>query len=366
MNKIPLGVYVHIPFCQQKCLYCDFNSYDNKQNLKEAYTKALIREISAFCADEYFVDSIFFGGGTPTTLPLNLLGDIFSVLEDKFAISKDAEITCETNPGVLSDHSLLKAIGFNRLSMGLQSANDDELQRLGRIHTYGEFLKSYDNARAAFKNINIDTMFALPDQTFESWTNTLEKVKSLDPQHISCYSLIVEEGTPFAKMPLNLPDEESDRKMYYITKEILSGYDRYEISNYAQKGYECRHNIKYWERMPYVGFGCGAHSQLKHTRFANEYSITDYIKNPLQREVTPLTQNDEISEFIFLGLRMTKGVNKKHFKELFGKSIEEMFSKEIARHKQAGTLEENESYMYLTARGIDVSNAVMADFILAQ
>ncbi len=364
MNKTPLGVYVHIPFCRQKCLYCDFNSYDNKANFKEAYTKAIIHEIVAFCADEYFVDSIFFGGGTPTTLPLNLLGGIFNTLEDKFTISKDAEISCETNPGVLNDHSQLKDIGFNRLSMGLQSANDDELKTLGRIHTYDQFLKSYENARKSFDNINIDTMSALPDQTAEKWINTLTKVKSLDPQHISCYSLIVEEGTPFAGMPLNLPDEETDRTMYHLTKEILSDYNRYEISNYAKTGFECKHNIKYWERMPYVGFGCGAHSQLGHNRLANEYNITDYINNPTQKEATSLTENDEISEFIFLGLRMIKGVDKTRFKELFGKTIEELFAKEITYHKKAGTLKENANYIYLTDRGLDVSNMVMSDFIL--
>ena len=364
MDKKPLGVYVHIPFCQRKCLYCDFNSYDNKTELKENYTKALIGEISAFCADDYFVDSIFFGGGTPTTLPLDMLENIFEAITDKFTISKDAEISCETNPGVLIDHTPLKKIGFNRLSMGLQSANDDELKKLGRIHTYSEFLKSYENARMAFDNINIDTMFALPDQTIESWTNTLERVKSLAPEHISCYSLIVEDGTPFAKMPLKLPDEETDRQMYYTTREILGDYNRYEISNYAKEGFECKHNIKYWTRMPYIGFGCGAHSQMNHERFSNEYNIADYIKNPFGKEVTPLSQKDEISEFVFLGLRMTKGVDKLRFKELFGKSIDEIFPDAINRHTTAGTLISDDKSIYLTDRGIDVSNSVMADFIL--
>ena len=395
MDKKPLGVYVHIPFCQRKCLYCDFNSYDNKTELKENYTKALIGEISAFCADEYFIDSIFFGGGTPTTLPLEMLDAIFKAITDKFTIAPDAEISCETNPGVLADHTPLKAMGFNRLSMGLQSANDDELKRLGRIHTYSEFLKSYENARKIFDNINIDTMFALPDQTVESWTNTLERVKGLAPEHISCYSLIVEDGTPFAKMPLKLPDEETDRQMYYITKDILSDYNRYEISNYAKDGFECRHNIKYWTRMPYIGFGCGAHSQINHERFSNQYNIADYIKkqaepapgsrtasvqtpmhapkscvlsdgvkNPFRKEVITLSEKDEISEFIFLGLRMTKGVDKLRFKELFGKSIEDIFSVEISRHIKAGTLISNESSLHLPDRGIDVSNSVMADFIL--
>lgn len=364
MDKKPLGVYVHIPFCQRKCLYCDFNSYDNKTELKENYTKALIGEISAFCADDYFVDSIFFGGGTPTTLPLDMLDAIFKAITDRFTIAPDAEISCETNPGVLTDHAPLKAIGFNRLSMGLQSANDDELKKLGRIHTYSEFLKSYDNARGAFDNINIDTMFALPDQTIESWTNTLEKVKSLAPEHISCYSLIVEDGTPFARMPLKLPDEETDRQMYYITRDILSDYTRYEISNYAKEGFECKHNIKYWTRMPYIGFGCGAHSQLNHERFSNQYNIADYIKSPLEKEATPLSQKDEISEFIFLGLRMTKGVDKLRFKNLFGKSIDEIFPDETKRHTKAGTLISDDTSIRLTDRGIDISNAVMADFIL--
>ncbi|MDD4689229.1 MAG: radical SAM family heme chaperone HemW [Eubacteriales bacterium] len=364
MNKKSLGIYVHIPFCQRKCLYCDFNSYDHKNNLKETYTKALIQEIGAFCAEEYFVDSIFFGGGTPTALPLPLLDEILGAISSKFTISNDAEISCETNPGVLKDHSPLREIGFNRLSMGMQSTHDEELKKLGRIHTYDEFLVSYDNAHGVFENINIDTMFALPDQTVESWKTTLDRVKSLDPTHVSCYSLIVEEGTPFGEMELNLPQEDADREMYHMIENILSGYYKYEISNFAKPGNECKHNNKYWQLMPYIGFGCGAHSQLDNTRFSNAYDIGEYIKNPLYKDITELSKNDKISEYIFLGLRLTQGVNKQQFRKLFGQDIDSLFKDVIKKHTLAQTLISDENHIALTGRGIDISNSVMADFIL--
>ncbi len=364
MEKLPLGIYVHIPFCQRKCLYCDFNSHDDKNELKTRYTEALIREIGAFCADEYYADSIFFGGGTPTALPLENLESIFTALSNKFSITKNAEISCETNPGVLKDHGRLKNIGFNRLSMGLQSASDDELKTLGRIHTFSEFLKSYENAARYFNNMNIDTMFSLPGQTLESWSETLQKVKSLNPKHISCYSLIIEQGTPFAKMNLDLPDEETDRQMYHTAKEILSEYTRYEISNFAKPGFECRHNLKYWTRMPYIGFGCGAHSQIEHKRFSNVYKIEYYAQNPFSKETETLSPNDEISEYMFLGLRLKEGVNKQKFKTLFGQNIDTLYKDVIQKHVYAGTLISDNKHIALTDRGIDVSNSVMSDFLL--
>lgn len=364
MDKKNLGIYVHIPFCQRKCLYCDFNSHDSKNELKTQYTKALIDEIRAFCSDEYYADSIFFGGGTPTALPIENLEKIFTALADTFNVTADAEITCETNPGVLKDHGALRKMGFNRLSMGMQSADDSELKTLGRIHTFSEFLKSYENARRYFDNINIDTMFSLPGQTLESWINTLQKVKTISPEHVSCYSLIVEPGTPFASMNLDLPDEETDRQMYHTAKDILNDYTRYEISNFAKRGLECRHNLKYWTRMPYIGFGCGAHSQIEHKRFSNVYKIEDYIQNPFAKETETLSPNDEISEYMFLGLRLKEGVNKQKFKTLFNRDIDTLYKDVINKHIKAGTLISDSTHIALTDRGIDVSNSVMADFLL--
>lgn len=359
-----LGIYVHIPFCIKKCAYCDFNSYDHKAEWKEAYINALIDEISAFCADGFIVDSIFFGGGTPTVLSMVQLERILNALTKKFKIDECAEITIESNPKTVQDYQPLKAMGFNRLSIGMQSANDDELKMLGRIHTFRDFAESYEKACTAFPNINIDMMFSLPEQTIEKWMNTLETVKAFSPAHISCYSLKIEDDTPFSKMKLNLPDEESDRKMYMLAKEILTGYSRYEISNFAKEGMECRHNLKYWKRLPYAGFGAGAHSNIGDLRYANISSLEKYIsaKDKINEQTT-LSLEDKMSEFVFLGMRLATGVDEMAFYSQFGENIKEVFGPALDKHCKLGTIGYKNPYYSLTDYGIDVSNIVLSDFL---
>ena len=240
-----LGIYIHIPFCIKKCAYCDFLSFDDKGELKDAYVDALIHEIGAFYASGFLVDSIYIGGGTPTILSIGQLERILNAVAKRFNIDNKAEISIESNPKTVKHYRRLKEIGFNRLSIGLQSANDDELALLGRVHTFSDFVKSYEEAAASFSNINIDIMFSLPNQTIYKWEKTLTKTRALNPAHISCYSLKIEKGTPFEKMELLLPDEETDRNMYYMAKEMLKGYKRYEISNFAKEGMNSKHNLKY-------------------------------------------------------------------------------------------------------------------------
>lgn len=360
-----LGIYVHIPFCIKKCNYCDFNSYDHKEEWKNAYVDALIQEIGAFCADGYLVDSIFFGGGTPTTLSNSQLERILRTIFQKFSMEESAEITIESNPKTVKDYRSLKEMGFNRLSIGMQSANEEELKKLGRIHTFQDFVESYEKARKVFANINIDTMFSLPDQTIDKWAYTLEQVNILQPAHISAYSLKIEEGTPFSKLKLALPDEETDRQMYNLASEMLTGYNRYEISNFAKEGMECKHNLKYWLRMDYVGFGAGAHSNLDDLRYSNIEDLDTYIK--AQNKVAgkcKLTQRDQMSEFMFLGLRLTAGIDERDFEKAFHKEITEVFALPIQKHLGLETLAYHNGRYSLTEYGVDVSNVVLSDFLL--
>ena len=301
--------------------------------------------------------------GTPTILEGYQLAAILETVKKYFHLVADAEITVECNPGTLTAGKAEKLVqaGFNRLSMGLQSTDDRELQLLGRIHNFAQFLESYDLARkAGFENINVDLMSALPGQTLKSWQNTLQKVTALRPEHISAYSLIVEEGTPFyeeygeGRHADELPDEETERKMYWRTKEILSkyGYERYEISNYAKPGYACRHNIGYWERTEYLGIGTGAASLINNSRF-------NYGEEPEK-----LTVSAQMEETMFLGLRMMKGVSKIEFLKMYGESMENVYGNVIRDMEQKGLLEDGEDFVKLTDRGIDVSNYVMSEFLL--
>ena len=359
-----LGIYVHIPFCKSKCKYCDFNSSAKNWGLEEAYTEALIGEINA-CPFTDKVDSVFFGGGTPTAIKTENLVKIIGEVKNKFAL-ENAEFTVECNPATMGYDGFLKLrkSGVNRLSIGLQSANDDELAHLGRIHTFDMFLHTFYEARkAGFDNINVDLMFSLHNQTEEKWSNTLKKVTELKPEHISCYSLIVEEGTPFYDMDLNLPDEEADRKMYYIAVDFLAGlgYEQYEISNFALKNKECRHNIKYWKRDNYIGFGCGASSLYDNVRMENSYDICDYIKyNKINKN--HLSKDDSMAEHIFLGLRMTEGFDIGEFNKIYSVDFVEKYQKTIDKFVDAGLLEVGKNCR-LTEEGISVSNSVMCEFV---
>lgn len=371
-----MEIYVHIPFCLRKCRYCDFLSFPCGGEERERYLAALGQEI-ANCSETYregAVTSVYFGGGTPSLLSGREMGRLMEELRLRFTLTEGAEITMEANPGTLTPSRLAgyRRSGINRLSMGCQSIHEEELALLGRIHRFDGFLESYRMARAAgFTNMNVDLMYGLPGQTAESWRETLETVCSLGPEHISAYSLIVEEGTPFAAMELDLPDEDTEGQMTQEAKEILAahGYARYEISNYARPGYACRHNTGYWDGTPYLGFGLGASSYMGGVRWRNTRSMEKYLKNAsspacLCRDVEILTIGNQMEEFMFLGLRMTGGVSQSAFAERFGVSMNEVYGEKIEHFVRRKLLTNSGDRVFLTERGMDLANVVMAEFLL--
>ena len=373
--KEPLELYIHIPFCVKKCDYCDFLSGPAGKERQQEYFRALMREINAVPEfPEREITTVFIGGGTPSVPDPVLIGAVLDQIRNKFFMAPDAEITIEANPGTLYKEKLQEylAHGVNRLSLGLQSPQDRELKILGRIHTWKEFLESFSMAReAGFSNINIDLMSAIPEQTYEDWEKNLRTVAELSPEHISAYSLIVEEGTPFWDRKLKLPDEDTEYRMYEDTAAILGeyGFHQYEISNYAREGMECRHNKGYWQRTDYLGLGLGASSLLEHMRFSNTDNMEEYIGNSrepekIRRDVEKLTGADEMAEFMFLGLRMMEGVSMRIFREYFGKDMEDIYGGVLKKHLSRGMLEQKDDRIFLTRKGIHVSNGVMADFLL--
>ena len=370
-----MEIYIHIPFCAKKCEYCDFLSGPAGGKEQRAYVQALLKEIRA--AEEgqgRSVSSIFIGGGTPSLLKEDLLGSILNEIYKKFNLEPEAEISIEVNPGTVSLKKLeaYRRMGINRLSIGLQSTDDRELKTLGRLHNYAQFLETYQAAgNAGFDNINIDLMSALPDQTYEGWVTNLRRTAELSPAHISAYSLIIEEGTPFALRELNLPDEETEYRMYEDTAAILKeyGYEQYEISNYAKKGKRCRHNVGYWTRCDYLGFGLGAASLWGNKRFSNTADMEEYLKNSAFPErirlMEPvLSREDEMAEFMFLGLRMTEGVSEAAFRQEFGVEMREIYGEVLKKYTDMKLLEEKDGRIFLTRKGIHVSNSVMSDFLL--
>ena len=382
-----MEIYIHIPFCVKKCDYCDFLSGPADNDTKEKYVKALIKEIEAYKGTVYIEDkitSLFVGGGTPSILSCNQIERIAYAVKGVFKFEEDAEITVEMNPGTVTKDKLatFKRAGVNRLSIGLQSANDSELKILGRIHTYEEFLNTFNMAReTGFNNINVDLISAVPGQSVLSWKTSLEKVAELNPEHISAYSLIIEEGTPFYekygdecdnKLDNNapLPDEVSERIMYEETEEILStyGYHRYEISNYAKEGKECEHNKGYWKCDDYLGIGLGSSSLINGQRFHNTEDMMKYLNNSsniesLREDKVNLTTEERIEEFMFLGLRMTRGISLSEFRNRFGISIDKVYGNEIDKFKEEGLIEVKDDMLYLTKHGIDVSNQVFVEFM---
>lgn len=376
-----IEIYFHIPFCARKCLYCDFLSAPADAATQDAYMEALLREATERSKEykEYTIDTVFIGGGTPSVVDAVWIERLMEAVRGNFALAENAEVTMEVNPGTVDQQKLERYLGagINRLSIGLQSADNEELSQLGRIHTWEDFAETYRLAgRVGFTNLNVDIMSALPGQSLASYRNTLKKVLDLKPQpkHISAYSLIVEEGTPFAglheKGLLNLPDEECERRMYELTAEILGhhGYARYEISNYAKEGYECRHNCGYWRRVEYVGFGIGAASLVRNERFQNQSDLGVYLENPLgcRSEQQVLSLKEQMEEFMFLGLRMTQGIQEQEFRENFGKWPNEVYGSVIDRNLKDGLLQyrADEGRLALTERGMDLSNYVMAQFLL--
>ena len=373
-----LGLYIHIPFCVKKCNYCDFLSAPANKQVQIAYMETLQKEIEEKATEykEYCVDTIFVGGGTPSSVPYETIVSLMETVKEHFVLLEDCEVTMECNPGTVTKEALLAytAAGINRLSIGLQTTDDRLLKELGRIHTYEQFLETYEWAReAGFSNINVDIMSGLPNQTLEQYEETLCKILELGVEHISSYSLIVEEGTPFYKLyeedKLSLPSEETERQMYYRTGEILkeAGFNRYEISNYAKEGYECRHNVRYWVRENYLGLGLGASSMVENTRFKNTEWLDEYLlenKYMEKTEVQNLTPNECMEEFMFLGLRMTKGISKKAFLETFGVAVETVYREVLERLKEQKLIAEEGDLIFLTEYGLDVSNRVWVEFLL--
>lgn len=381
--KKELELYLHIPFCVSKCKYCDFLSAPSGEEQRQIYVERLCRRIR-YWSDVihnygYEIVSIFVGGGTPSILTEAQITQVFEAVHKSFPIREDAEITLEMNPGtdVKDKLSVYRELGINRLSMGLQSADNEELKCLGRIHTYEDFRQVYQWAReAGFTNINVDLMSAIPGQTLESYEDTLRKVADLEPEHISAYSLIIEEGTPFyerygeGRHAEELPDEDIERQMYVRTGEILEdyGYHRYEISNYAKDGYECRHNLGYWDRKEYLGLGAGASSLMDHIRWKEPDHIGPSTGLVLEEreDFTRLRRKDEMEEFMFLGLRKINGVSEYDFYKSFRVSMDEIYKESIENLIKERLLVREEDRIRLTARGIDLSNYALSQFLLGE
>lgn len=375
-----LGLYIHVPFCAQKCNYCDFNSYKiEEKNQKTDYLISIRKEMELY--KEEFKNkeftSVFLGGGTPSILTPEELTTLMENIYSNFNIGKDAEITMECNPGTLDKAKLkaIKSLGINRLSMGLQVTQDHHLKYIGRIHTYEQFEKNYKDAiEVGINNINVDLMYSLPNQSFDEWKETLNKIINLNPSHISAYSLILEEGTKFYDMYLNkefeLNDEEVDINIYNYTIDTLckNGYHQYEISNYAKEGYECKHNIVYWKCDNYLGLGPGASGYINNYRYSNICDIKgynkclEYDKRPIE-EKNILSKKDEMEEFIFMGLRMNKGINLDEFYKRFNIDFKHRYNDILGKLKNLNLIIEQNNNIILTQRGREISNTVFVEFI---
>ena len=428
MEKKELELYIHIPFCVKKCDYCDFLSFPADNRTQRRYVDALQKEITCYGAlyPDRKITTIFIGGGTPSWLDEEEIVRILHTVREAFEVERGAEITIECNPGTATAHKLVRyrEAGINRISIGLQSAHNEELALLGRIHTWEQFLKTYDLARkAGFSNINVDLMSALPGQTLETFSDTLKKVLALKPEHLSAYSLMIEEGTPFyeryredekhreAGEPTELlPDEEQEYAVTKLTQRVLkeAGYHWYEVSNFAKPGYECRHNIGYWKRADYLGVGLGAASLIDNVRYANVREVLEYCKSceslcgefsvwkgGNQTEIQPekgqkeagheeecrknfienvrktlcvssepVTREEQMEEFMFLGLRMTEGVSRAEFEQHFVTTIEAVYGDVLRQLQKEGLLVKQEGRICLTERGMDVNNYVVEQFML--
>ena len=407
MEKRELELYVHIPFCVKKCAYCDFLSAPAGEREIHAYTDALIHEIRARGENhkDYRVRTVFLGGGTPSVLSGGDAARIFRALKESFDIAENPEITLEVNPGTVTEEKTAawKNAGISRISIGLQSVNERELKMLGRIHTFREFLNTWKLVRrAGFNNVSIDLISAIPGQTVQSWERTLRTVAELGPEHISAYSLIIEEGTPFYTLYGDgkekagdssfppLPDEDEDREIYQRTASVLNeyGYHRYEISNYAREGYECRHNLGYWERKEYLGLGLGASSLIRECRFHNTADMEKYMhvygsggkaaegeensacscmkteeQNSTLEEIEKLSVEDQMEEFMFLGLRKTAGISPEDFRRSFDRNIMDVYGEKLIKLEKQGLIRNSGARIRLTERGTDISNYVFSEFI---
>lgn len=378
-----LGIYIHIPFCKQKCYYCDFVSYSNKCSEVKEYIESLKKEIEEFDFSNYKVTSIYIGGGTPSYIDSIYIVEILSELKEKLKCNliefKDIEITIEVNPGTVDTKKLndYKKLGINRLSIGLQSTKNDILKKIGRIHTYQEFLEIYKLAReTGFKNINIDLMIGIPGQKIGDLKNTLQDIIKLEPEHISVYSLIIEENTPIEKMlengEIKLPDEDLERNMYWYVKNTLelNGYNHYEISNFAKLGKESRHNLNCWNQEEYIGFGVAAHSYLNDIRFSNTINAEEYIQhieNNRKEENIQIEESqsleDKKNEFMMLGFRKIQGVDIARFKEKFIDNPIFLYRENLNKLVEEGLIEVDLNHIKLTNKGIDLANLVFEEFV---
>lgn len=373
-----IGIYIHIPFCIKKCKYCDFISFENKFDCVDKYINSLISTIEN-CNEEVMVDTIYFGGGTPSSIDSKYIIKILDELKRKFNIKNDAEITIEINPGTINEEKLIdyKNAGINRISIGLQSTNNNILKTIGRIHTYEQFLDAYKLVKKqGFNNINVDLMLALPTQTMEDLKESLNNVIKLNPNHISLYSLILEEGTILKKEilegKLKLLDEESEREMYHITKNILekNGYNHYEISNFAKNGFESKHNLNCWNQKEYLGFGVASHSYFNNKRFSNVENLNEYLKNIENKEyekniIIHEEQNRETKakEFMMIGLRKIEGISISDFEQKFGINPLFYFRFEISILEEEELIEVDLDNIRLTSKGLDLANIVFEKFI---
>lgn len=377
--KKDLGLYIHIPFCIKKCAYCDFLSWSGDKDQKEEYVRDLEQEIRSYktFAADYQVSTVYFGGGTPSILETGQIERIMEALRQTFRIEKKAEITLEMNPGTARKEKLkvYRQLGINRLSIGIQSVKNENLKLLGRIHTYEDFLESYHMAReAGFDNISGDLISSLPGQTLEEWKEELEILIRTPLEHLSVYQLIIEEGTEFyeryGEHEELLPDEETSREIYLWTGEYLEnqGFRQYEISNYARAGKESRHNLRYWERKDYLGLGLGAASMIRNMRMSNTRDWEKYrtgCRDPrkIREEVEFLEEPRQIEEFMFLGLRKTRGVSRKEFRRTFGKDLDLIYEKTLKKYLENGMLQESGDRIFLSEEGILLSNQIFADFL---
>lgn len=378
MKKV--GIYVHIPFCKQKCFYCDFVSFCDKTSFIDEYIECLKKEIKSKSDKKGFIiDTIYIGGGTPSVIDEKLVRDVLETIRESFIIDKEAEVTIEVNPGTVNEEKLkiYKESGINRISMGLQSTNSSLLKMLGRIHTYEEFLECFNLARRiGFENINVDLMIGLPGQTLEDIDESIERMINLKPEHISVYSLIVEDGTKISRDieigKLILPEEEFERKMYWRVKEKLkdNGYNHYEISNFAKKGYESKHNMNCWNQREYLGFGASAHSYFKHIRYSNIENLEKYIDNISKEQIEENKEIHEIQdidsskkEYMLLGLRKIDGVNITEFKNKFVDNPIYLFRKELNKLVKNELIEIDENSIKLTNKGLDLANLVWEEFV---
>lgn len=399
MHRKNLGLYIHIPFCHAKCPYCDFYSQSGAdESLMERYTDALLLQMEDYASacDTYNIDTVFIGGGTPTALPVTFMQDIISGIRRNFHLHKNAEFTMEANPATVSSAALqtYRKLGVNRLSLGLQSANEDELSALSRIHSADDFLGSYKLARSAgFENINVDIMYGIPLQTAESFARTLDFVTALDPEHLSLYGLKIEEGTPFfrQKDTLVLPDEDTEADMYLDAIRYLNvkDYRHYEISNFAKPGFECRHNLKYWNCEEYLGLGCAAHSYFGNMRFSTKRDLGLYIdameaditngglltsdgsalcddairKAQPTEEMYTLSDNERIGEYIMLRLRLTDGISSSEFEKRFNLNFDALYGRRLNIYINGGFMQYDGDRYSFTPKGMYVSNYILSTIL---